>query len=85
MPSDLPASFVADEPHEEHGRPFLHWRGLHVDMAVLRLFCAFWVTFVIAVGCVWIILAPTNQQSTNAAFAILGSIVTGWISWMVQQ
>jgi hypothetical protein len=66
-------------------RPFLQWRGLHVDMPVLRLFCAFWVSIVIALGCVVIILAPTNNTATQAAIAILSSLATGWISWMVRS
>lgn len=38
------------------------------------------ISFLISAGCIWIILAPTNQPTTNAASALLGVIVAAWLT-----
>ena len=37
------------------------------------------VSVLIAGGCVWVILAPTGETETNAAFALLGVIAAAWL------
>lgn len=45
----------------------------------LLLLAQFGVSVLVASGCIWVILAPTGATETNAAFALLGVIVTAWL------
>jgi hypothetical protein len=39
----------------------------------------------ILTGSFWVILAPTNQTTTNAAVAFISSLITGWISYLGRE
>jgi hypothetical protein len=82
---DERAASLEAQAHTLRERAVLEWGGLHIDMPVLRLFASFWISVLIAVGCIWIILAPTNQSTTNAASALLGALVSGWVAWMARN
>lgn len=81
---------MASPSHDSSERPYpdhviLEWRGLQFTYVLARLFAAFWLSLFVMAGCFWIILAPTAQVETNAAVAILSSVVTAWISYLTRQ
>jgi hypothetical protein len=77
-----PSSTGALDPDHD---VILDWRGLKITLTLARLVASFWLTVFFAVGCFWILLVPNNSVETNAAIAILSSIVTAWITALSRQ
>ena len=50
-----------------------------VHRSLIFLIGSFIISLVVAVGCVYIIVIPTDIVTTNAAFALLGVIVQAWL------
>jgi hypothetical protein len=82
IPGDVPVSgpqpHVPDPMVGTHPTQFLRRPPGVYDVKLLPISQAV-ISFVIAAGCIWIILAPTNQQTTNAAFALLGTLIGFWL------
>jgi amino acid permease len=51
---------------------------------IYRLIAAFGLSVIILIGSFVIILAPTNQSTTNAAVAFVSSVITAWATYLVR-
>lgn len=60
--------------------PVLHIGGLVISVATLQLGIAFVLSLLVLIGCFWVMLAPTDERSEQAAIALSTSVVTAWIT-----
>jgi uncharacterized membrane protein len=50
-----------------------------------RLAAATLLSVIVLIGSFVVILAPTNQSTTNAAVAFVSSVITAWATYLVRN